>query len=196
MLKLKTASLKAALLCAAVKDVRYYLNGVCVRVDADQRVYVESCDGNIGFQDRMDDESAEQKGPFSIIIPADAIKAATKTRDPYLTLGALLDGRYTLGLRMFTPIAGHFPPVDRVMPVRLSDSAPKEWATYDPELLVLVHRAMRVATGYSKAFFVLQSAPLIRGAGGKHSQGPGLMYEPAFEYPRCVICPLIVCYAR
>jgi DNA polymerase III sliding clamp (beta) subunit (PCNA family) len=77
---LKTSVLRAALICAAKKDLRYYLQGVCVSFNHPQVAMVYGTDGHILFagQSPIVCDVAPNNFGFSIIIPSDTIKAIDK----------------------------------------------------------------------------------------------------------------------
>ena len=183
-LTLTAANIKAAIFCAADKDVHYYLNGVHIRVEADNCVYVESTSNSVAFQ-TIEETLADnnQKGPFSIIIPLAAAKAAVKTKAPLLTLAALPDGRYSLGDVLFTALDGRFPEVDRVIP-------PKEpfiglVPVFDADNLTRVQQAMRTANNSKGAFYNMWA---LSRDGGRGYNDTFLVAAKDETYPRCVIC--------
>ena len=177
--------IKAAISTASAKDSRYYLVGVNVRVTDEQMIYIESTDGCVAFQDRLQYLHEGDKGSFSILIPLDAAKRATKDKTPVLTLCDLPDGRYLLGDTVFTAIDGVFPTIDRVMPKKADvKTCDVEQMQFNPELLQKCLDAMRHATQEKKAFFRLQPAQ------PEQSVGAALMYCRDTDYPRCAIMPL------
>lgn len=119
MLNINTNQLKAAIHCAATKDVRFYLMGVHIEICANGDVHIVSTDGNVLFAGLVCAPNVQwtdspQKGPWSMIIPLDAIKAAVKTKNQTISLTAMPDGRYMLGDRVFSPVDGKFPDWRRV----------------------------------------------------------------------------------
>ena len=118
MLPLAKNQLRAALSHAAVKDIRYYINGVLLEVCANGDVHLVATDGHrifCGLVLNPQWTDTPQKGPFSMIIPFDTVKAATKGKGD-VTLSALPDGRYSLGDSIFSPVDGKFPDWRRVIP--------------------------------------------------------------------------------
>jgi DNA polymerase III sliding clamp (beta) subunit (PCNA family) len=174
MLQITTNSLKAAITMAAVKDVRYFLNGVFVGVTEDGAVHVKATDGIVAFEDVMPTKCETQKGPFSIIIPLDSAKLVAKSKSPTVTLSALHDGKYALGDVIFTPIDGVFPDTDRVFAARDS-KYDATMAHYDFELLARCQIAMRLATGCKNKFYRVQNSPT------------GLVCREIETFPRCAI---------
>lgn len=181
---LPTSALKGALHCAATKDVRYYLKGVHVRVTQEQFVYVESTDGSVAFQTRLNELAApETQGPFGIIIPLDIAKLAVKTKQPKMLLKSLPDGRYMLGDFAFSAVDGKFPDVDRVMLTRTSDVYSGELPVFDAEVLLQAQKALQAATDSKKTFALHHP---------KHATTSSafLMAPRDTDFPRCVVMPV------
>lgn len=183
-LTLTTTNIKAAIFCAANKDSRYYLNGVHIRIEADNCVYVESINGSAAFQ-TVEKKLADtdQKGPFSIIIPLAAAKTAAKTKSPRLTLAALPDGRYSLGDVIFAALDGIFPNVDRIIPPKEPFIGPVP--VFDAALLNKVQSAMRTANNSKGVFYSMWALSLD---GGRGYNSTFLVAAKNETYPRCVIC--------
>lgn len=175
MIKLKTASIKAACGIAATKDIRYYLIGIQILVRDDGSVHVRSTSGSAAFDDLMPDKSAY--APADFIIPLDVAKTIAKSKSEFVEITMSADGRYECAGQIFAPIDGKFPDVDRVMPARDTtfDTAVNH---YDAELLSKCQTAMRIATGSSSAFYRVQNSPC------------GLMFRETCDYPRCALAPL------
>jgi len=82
MITIPTQILKAALLCAGVKDIRNYLNGVHIERAATDEVHVMSTDGEVAFicpLDATQVTECTQVGPWRLTIPYDIVKTAIKT---------------------------------------------------------------------------------------------------------------------
>ena len=175
MITVKTQSIKAACGMAATKDVRYYLVGVQILVRDNGEVHVRATDGTLAFDDLMPDITAF--APANFIIPLEIAKLIAKSKAPMVEITIGADGRFECAGQIFKPLDGTFPDVDRVMPTRDSqfDTAVNQ---YDAELLARSQTAMRIATGFSKAFFKIQNSPC------------GLMHRENDTYPRCAIMPL------
>lgn len=181
---LSTNAIKAAIHCAATKDVRYYLKGVHVRVTPEQFIYVESTDGSVAFQTRLTKLAAPKiKEPFGIIIPLDIAKLAIKTKQPQLLLKSQPDGRYMLGDFLFSAVDGKFPDVDRVMPAQSSDVYSGELPMLDAEVLLRAQKALQAATD-SKGIFALKT-PM-------HATCDScfLMAPLDADFPRCAVMPV------
>ncbi|QMI49722.1 hypothetical protein [Burkholderia sp. MBR-1] len=115
MIELKKNHLKAALLLAPTKDVRYYLNGVHLEFTASGDMHIVSTNGHSMFCGVVPAKDVrwtgpEKCGPLSMIIPGDTVKSAIKgARPETVVLAPILDGRYTLGDVLFAPVDGRFP---------------------------------------------------------------------------------------
>lgn len=99
---IKTEHLKAALLAAGKKDIRYYLNGVLVN-----EKHVVATDGSRMIVIAHGGDWAH--GP--VMIPRAAVEMAVK-----LKVGELDVTASTVGPIAFTPLDGVFPDYTRVMP--------------------------------------------------------------------------------
>lgn len=176
MLQILTNQLKAAVMMAATKDVRYYLKGICISVTEGGAVHIKATDGVVAFEDVAPNKCETQKGPFYIIVPLDAAKVAAKTKGPVVQLTALPDGKYLIADTVFTPVDGCFPDTDRIF-ARRDSSFDNTVAHYDFELLARCQLAMRTALG-SKNFYRVQNSPV------------GLMCRETETFPRCAVQPL------
>lgn len=174
MITVKTTAVAAAALIAPTKDVRYYLNGVQVKVDEAGRVLVRATNGHIAFEDVG---GVEGPCPCEFVIPVDVAKqiAKSKAREVYIVRND--DGAYVCEGRIFKPVDGVFPDIDRVMPKR-EKGFEQVVSYYDADLLSLSQKAMRIATGASKSFFRIQNSPC------------GLMHREDQDFPRVAIMPL------
>lgn len=183
-LTIPTKTLAAAIHCAATKDSRYYLNGVHVRVDESQLVFVESTDGSVAFQDQLSDLAPDDtKGPFGIIIPLETAKLAAKSKQSKLLLKSQPDGRYMLGDFLFLATEGKFPDVARVMPTPTSDNYCGELPVFDAEILLRAQKALRAATDSKKTFALHHS-------NAAHCDSVFLMAPRDTHFPRCAVMPV------
>lgn len=146
MITLPKQQLAAALMCAAVKDVRHYLKGVLFEVTTSGQVYLVGTTGASMFVGAPA-ANCSQKGPFQLIIPSDVIKAATKGKGD-VTLECVDGDAYRLGDTMFKPEDGRYPDWRRV-----SSNASCEPAAgdYDFELLQQANKALQAWGGYKSA---------------------------------------------
>lgn len=162
-INIKKTTLLAALNCAGVKDIRYYLNGVCLRVGSAKSasaVHLCSTDGNIAFIASLglgEWEGEPPKGPFELIIPYDAVKAAIKSADKRvkeLTLESLPDGRYMLGNIVFTAVDGKFPDIRHVIPEKIEPvTSPCQ---FNPDSLTRANDALRIYSGNKSAAWIVR----------------------------------------
>lgn len=172
MLTIAKNQLKAALSHASDKDVRFYLNGVLLECCADGNIHLVATDGCRMFCGLIHAANVQwtgepQKGPFSMIIPRDAIKTALKAKTPALTLSALPDGRYTLGDVLFSPIDGRFPDWRRVIPKADREQKPGNF-NWD----FVAQAAQAIRDWYDRPKML---APVFRQCGGESVADAGLM---------------------
>lgn len=175
MITVKTAAVAAAVLIAPTKDIRYYLNGVQVKVDEAGRVLVRATNGYIAFEDVG---GIEGPRPCEFVIPVDVAKQIAKSKAREVCIVRNDDGAYVCEGRIFKPVDGAFPDIDRVMPKR-EKGFEQVVSYYDADLLSLSQKAMRIATGASKSFFRIQNSPC------------GLMHREDQDFPRVAIMPLL-----
>lgn len=152
MLTLQSSQLKAAMHCAASKDVRFYLCGVLLECCANGDVHIVSIDGSVLFAGLIAAPDVAwgenpQRGPWRMILPRDAVASAIKSplgKKNMVHLAALPDGRYMLNDTVFTPIDGTFPDWRRVCPshTALAQRGEKP-AQLNPDLLVKCADALR-----------------------------------------------------
>jgi DNA polymerase-3 subunit beta len=150
---LKTNVLRAALICAAKKDLRYYLQGVCVSINHPKIAMVYGTDGHILFagQSPIVCDVAPDNFGFSIIIPSDTIKAIDK-KSEFIDLETIEGGAkdyYLLGNARFQAIDARYPDISRVVPARDAFSELKI-SYFDPELIVKGNEALAMYYGTKK----------------------------------------------
>lgn len=143
---LRVSTLKAALYSAAKKDVRHYLNGVCLEFisSAKPHINVVATDGHrLGaFREPLEYAGGEQKSDFNLIIPRESVEMVIKSagkRGTSLLLESMPDGRYQLGSVVFGGVNGKFPDWQKLVP----QSVTGETAYYNPEYLVDARDALR-----------------------------------------------------
>ena len=157
---LSASALRAAAICAAKKDIRYYLQGVSVQFAHADRAMVIGTDGRILFAGQAAYANCEDQpftvskdAPVKFIIPLDVVKKISK-KPAEVLFESLPDGRYMLDGNVFAPIDGAFPDYRRVIPtydnVQALQTKP---AQVDPDLLVRARDAMRAYRNRPKAFF-------------------------------------------
>ena len=167
--------LAAAALVAPTKDVRYFLNGVCV-FQRNSITYVAAADGSSLFIDILPDvEPAEQD--FEVIVPIDTVKHALKAKtNDFRLVKQSHHGMWTIGPSAFEPINGAFPNVLRMLPSNTSD----EYADFDFERLAIAQKALRLATGMKCEFFHLSH----------NGEKCGSIMRGNSEFPLMLIIPL------
>lgn len=154
-LTLNANALRAAVIAAPKKDVRFYLVGVHVQFDvATMHAQVTGTDGHMLVTGRVpfEFESGAQTANWSMILPLTAIPKKGDTA----TLEALPDGRYMLNDVVFAPVDGKYPDIARVIPTaaQFADH-PAAPGQYDPNLLLRAHNALHTFYGTSKGGFYL-----------------------------------------
>lgn len=174
MITIKTESLRAAILCAAVKDVRYYLKGVCLRVKDDGRAHVAATDGTCAFEDVSPELSALIGA--SVTIPIDVAKVLAKTKSPMISFVLREDKKWESEEAVFVPRDGTFPDTDRIFPAK---GAGEPGAHYDFELLAKGQKALQTARNAKSGKYRLTTI-----------KGVGLMAPEDSEFPRFAVMPL------
>lgn len=134
-MQIPTAHLKAALLFAAKKDVRNYLNGVLIEWDHDN-VSIVATDGHRLFAATHPvDEPVE---PGSVIVPYEDVKRAlTGYKAEYIEFTPNADHLMqtaTLGSVSFQPSYGKYPDWRRVVPAKISGEAAQFNSAYVGDL--------------------------------------------------------------
>ena len=159
---LKVSHLKAALVCAATKDIRYYLNAVLLEVRKRDTLLV-STDGHrlsvIHAATVAQDEP--DNVPAQIIIPREVLKGlksenrrddtCTLQHDPAKPESECRISGIVGGDRVFVPIDAKFPDYTRVIPATVNG----ERAVFDPALLAEFLDVVRIISGNSRAFYHL-----------------------------------------
>jgi hypothetical protein len=172
---IQTSAIKAALHCSAKKDLRHYLNGVCLSFNHESVMMVHSTDGHILFSCFVHYENlGDQFNPgFDIIVPLDAIKAV-KTKAENVTLESLPDGSYLLDNVRFTALDGRFPDVARVIPRPDQVYKGENRAYIDPDLLIRGRDALRVFYHDKKSDYPIQQT-------GLDGKGCSVMHNGAYD---------------
>jgi len=150
---LKTSVLRAALLCAAKKDIRYYLQGICISFNHPEIAMVCGTNGHILFagQCPIDVIEAPDAYGFEIIVPADVIKGLDKKADVVMleTIDSMPKGYYVLGNSRFQAIDARFPDISRVIPSRDAFAEIKP-SYFKPEYLCTANEALAMYYGDKK----------------------------------------------
>lgn len=112
MQAIRSRHLKAALCCAATKDIRYYLHGVFVEI-RNTEIRCVGCDGSTGAVLRDLSQDADRVS-CDVIIPSETVKLALAGKSEALGLSCI-DGHWKLGAINFTPVDGRFPDYRRII---------------------------------------------------------------------------------
>jgi len=152
-ISLKTSVLRAALLCSAKKDIRYYLQGICISFNHPEIAMVCGTNGHILFAGQCPIEviEAPKAYGFEIIVPGDVIKGLDKKSDAVIleTIEGGAKGYYLLGNVRFEAIDARFPDISRVIPSR--DAFPEQKASYfRPDYLQTANEALAMYYGDKK----------------------------------------------
>jgi hypothetical protein len=152
-ISLKTSVLRAALLCSAKKDIRYYLQGICISFNHSEIAMVCGTNGHILFAGQCPIEviEAPKAYGFEIIVPGDVIKAMDKKAEfvTLVTIPSLPKDYYVLGNTSFQAIDARFPDISRVIPSR--DAFPEQKASYfRPDYLQTANEALAMYYGDKK----------------------------------------------
>ena len=145
---LKISTLKAAAICAAKNDVRYYLNGVCVDVKTDSKLVIVGTDGYLMFIGVEDYEGEWNGKQEQIIIPIKTVKHVLKNCNKklsHIALETLLGGEMLLNTSQFKPIDGKYPDYKKVIPK--VESLKAGIGHYNPSLVSIGNKAMIKASG-------------------------------------------------
>ena len=146
--ELKISTLKAASICAAKNDIRYYLNGVCIDIKNASQMVIIGTEGACAFVG-VENYKGEWYGKAEqIIIPLESIVAALKACGKYqnsINLEKLSNDKWILGAVIFTPIDGNYPDYARIIPKLENVQAGIGY--YNPEFLLKAAKAMKEASG-------------------------------------------------
>jgi DNA polymerase III sliding clamp (beta) subunit (PCNA family) len=112
IITLKRDQLAAAASHAAMKDIRYYLNGVLIEVNSQGIGYIVATDGRRAFIGNI---GAQTAAPLQVIVPNDTIKLALAMKSPILTISQAA-AQWSINGLNFTPCAGKFPDYRRIIP--------------------------------------------------------------------------------
>jgi hypothetical protein len=150
---LKTSVLRAALLCSAKKDIRYYLQGICISFNHPEVAMVCGTNGHILFagQCPIDVIEAPEAYGFEIIVPGDVIKGLDKKAHVVMleTIDSMPKGYYVLGNSRFQAIDAKFPDISRVIPSRDAFAEIKP-SYFKPEYLCTANEALAMFYGDKK----------------------------------------------
>lgn len=161
-LTLEAAQFSAVALFRAKKDIRHYLNGVCVHTD-NTGAYIVGCDGHTLAVHKIDDEPRED---CQIIIPEDTVASIAKIKKGTIVIDCgMQTGSYNNEIRRtcqirtaiaifaFNEIDGQYPDWKRVA----KHTQSSEPTFYDPEYLSRVAKAAEIARSTTLKYPVLVS---------------------------------------
>lgn len=154
---IQASAIRAAVVCAAKKDIRYYLQGVHVNVAHRDYATVVGTNGHILFAGRAGVDNLEGAlSPFSLTIPLDVAKKIDK-KAAAVVLETLPDNSYMLDGMRFTPIDGRYPDYSRVIPRADQPQTEDTPSQYDYELLSRGNDALNAYYGgKSKVYPIVQ----------------------------------------
>ena len=135
MLTIPTNTIKAAVFCAATKDLRYYLNGVFFKAKAGT-LHIVSTQGHMmtAFSHEVDQEL-----DFEVIVPIEAIKLVAKSKSSTVTLTKAGD-HWTIGEVLFKEVEGKYPDYLRIIP-KSGDIVKDSNCRVNPEYALAVEKA-------------------------------------------------------
>jgi DNA polymerase-3 subunit beta len=146
-------TLKALLLCAAKKDVRYYLNGILIDVRENDATLVATT-GSIILAVPLDAESIEDRTIGQFIIPRELIEAVKpmmvgrSSLPVTITIGSdgacSVQGATTASGKL---VDGTYPYWRRVIPTTASGEA----GQFDPDLWAIFADVRRLLSGAGKS---------------------------------------------
>ena len=150
--------LKASLLVAASNDIRYYLNGVLVRV-RENDVLIAATDGHrLSVFQVKNADGAGDNTPAEVIIPREVLKGIKPLNRHFENCTLNYDAAQPLakcrlaalkdGDRVFTPIDGKFPVVMRVIPDKVSGKK----GFFNPFYLADFANLVRIASGMNTGY--------------------------------------------
>ena len=142
-ISIQSSAIRAAAICAAKKDIRYYLVGVHVKVAHRDYATVAGTNGHILFAGRAAIENLEgqQSAGWSMTIPLEVCKKISKKLSAVI-LESLPDGAYMLDGMRFVPVDGRFPDYQRVIPKYDIVQVEQQASQFDYALLAQGNDAM------------------------------------------------------
>jgi len=156
MIYIQRNAFKAVSLFKTVKDVRYYLNGVCVKASPTETRLIATDGHTLAVHRAKSDNDQYLAG---LIIPSDTVKAvlawksvnkACADMPMELTITSDTEARITWQgdkIAVFNPIDGKFPDYTRFIPESLTG----ETAQFNPDYIA---RCQRARECFGNAYFV------------------------------------------
>lgn len=156
-ISIQASAIRAATICAAKKDIRYYLQGVYINVAHRDYATVCGTDGHVLFAGRATIENmAGDLLPFNMIVPLDVAKKIDKKAHAVI-LESLPDGTYLLDGTRFAPLDGRFPDYSRVIPkLDQIQAAPAAPGHFDYALIVRGNDALNAYYGGKAKVYPLE----------------------------------------
>jgi hypothetical protein len=153
-MQIKTALLHAALQCASVKDIRYYLKGVHIyKPENSDYLFITGLDGHQFFIGRQLADYAA----FEVVIPSETIKNAVKDAGKNEFIDLIIAEQNILGCHIFTPIDRQYPPISKIIPDKISVANATNAPTVDnivaqlnPAYFLSCTKALNIASGKKK----------------------------------------------
>ena len=136
-MQVKTNDLKALLLAAGKKDIRYYLNGILVNSE-----HLVATDGH-----RMHVIAHGGDWPHGpVTIPREVVGLAVKAKTLELTLTT-----EALGVIAYRPVGSTYPDYLRVLPTQTEVVTGERYADLNPDYHRDAVKAIQTATGFKNA---------------------------------------------
>jgi len=136
-------ALRALAPFAARKDIRGYLCGVHLDVDAIGNGRAAATNGHILGVMQFSCDAEDTREPLSITIPLEALKSINARSSMFVSLERFDDLRWILNGQLFTPIEGRFPDYVRAIPDKVTGLASQA----DPVYLALFGESSKILTG-------------------------------------------------
>jgi DNA polymerase-3 subunit beta len=153
-MKIERNALAAAIVAAGKKDVRYYLNGICIEPDFDKAIVIGT-DGSMlaAIHSGVLDNDGQTTPALTdtLIVPRETIENALKITPKKVDFIELLatdnDGAYSLAGIPFQSINARYPDWRRIIPNQISG----EVGHYAPQLIARAHKALAEYYGVTVA---------------------------------------------
>jgi hypothetical protein len=147
-IEIETAVLKAALFCAAKKDIRHSLNGVFVE-SKNGNLFIVSTTGATMFVHQI--EGGYSGDDFGFIIPRSVVESIVKTKDNVLEIAGesfSIRSELRCGSTLFTPVDGQSPNWRSAVPSHLGTTIQDSITSkFNPELVMNCYSAIATAEG-------------------------------------------------
>lgn len=159
--EVKRAQIRAALIFSAVKDIRYYLNGVCLHIGECGDARLVSTDGHRMAIIKLCDQSDATPGEY--ILPNDALKSIKKSGKFDIALRLTIESQ---NFRLIDPvdnsilcgaalIDGKFPDYQRVM--HLPDAESISPGAFNAAYLADIQKALKELGSKEGLYYLIQN---------------------------------------